>query len=304
MTAAERLLVVICGPTASGKSGVSFEMAAAFPLRLLSADSMQVYRGMDIGTAKPLLPQRAEVGLLDLVDPGEAFSAGRFAAEAANLAETAWLRGQTPCFVGGSGLYLDAVLHGLSEMPKIPAAVRQEVSQTPLPDLLSELRSSDPAGAEKLDQKNPRRVQRAVEVLRASGKPLSLWQAAPKTGMLRPNRILMLGMDPGRTELARAIRERNRHAMESGWIDETKRLAEVFGEEKVRSTGAIGYSELLDVLAGRQDFETARGAIEIATAQYARRQRTWFRKDATIEWFVPADKGGILKRIGEFLNAK
>ena len=294
MNAAERKLLVIAGPTASGKSALALRLAGHFPLALISADSMQVYRGMDIGTAKPGPEERRRFALIDVADPGEGFNAGRFAREATAACEEAWNAGRMPCLVGGSGLYLRALLQGLAEMPPIPAALRAEISGLPAAEALAELKRLDPETAGKIESQNPRRVSRALEVFKASGKGLSAWQRESRPA-LQFGALLGYCLDPGHEALAARIHRRNQAAFAMGWPDEAHALARHFGKEALLSTGAIGYAELLSMKP-----EEAKPLIELRTMQYARRQRTWFKKEPLLK--AIADGVGIEQSLQEFIE--
>jgi tRNA dimethylallyltransferase len=283
-----RELLVIVGPTGAGKTAYAEALAAEGPLALLSADSQQVYRGMDIGTAKPLGQAKAAWGLLDLVDPGQPFSAGAWVRAAAPAIEAAWASGRTPCLVGGTGLYLKALLEGLAEIPPVPDRVRQGLTEQlhalGLPALSERLRALDPVLAERTDLANPRRVLRALEVLEATGKPLSQWQAESSAPALRPDQTRWIGVDPGKEALEARLKTRTELLLDQGWLQEVELLAARHGDEALRQSAAIGYPELLEVLRGQQSLNEAREAILRQTKQYARRQRTWFRSVSQIEW--------------------
>ena len=282
-----RSLLVIAGPTASGKTALAHALAAQGPLRLISADSQLVYRGMDIGTAKPPAAERAAWGLIDLVDPGQSFSAGEFCRQAKPLVEAAWGQGQTPVLVGGTGLYLKALLEGLADIPAVPDEIRERLEdehrRLGLEPLLARLDAVDPAGAAALDRKNPRRVLRALEVFEATGRALSAWQRDTHPAV-SPDRALWLGLDPGAEALEERIRARVQSSLAEGWLQETLCLQEKWGAEAVGKSAAIGYPELSAVLKGTRTLEQASQDILIQTRQYARRQRTWFRAQADIHW--------------------
>jgi tRNA dimethylallyltransferase len=286
-----RKLLVIVGPTAAGKTDLAEKLAQSQPLALLCADSQQVYRGMDIGTAKPLGPAKSRWGLLDLVEPGQTFSAGAWVRAAVPLIEAAWLDGKIPCLVGGTGLYLKALLEGLAEIPPVPEAIRknltQELHTQGLPALAERLRRLDPLIAERTDLANPRRVLRALEVLAATGTPLSTWQAQTTRPALQAEETRWIGVDPGRDELDRRIERRTDTLLQHGWIQEVEILAQRYGDAAILGSTAIGYPELLEFLRGRQSLTKAREAIIRQTQQYARRQRTWFRAVDDIEWMPP-----------------
>jgi tRNA dimethylallyltransferase len=282
-------ILVIVGPTASGKTALAESLAKSLPLALLSADSQQVYKGMDIGTAKPLGAAKDAWGLLDLVDPGQAFSVGDWGRAAVESIEAAWMGGKTPCLVGGTGLYLKALLEGLAEIPPVPEGVRESLTEElhagGLAPLAERLKAVDPVIAERTDLANPRRVLRALEVLQATGKPLSQWQAESTVPMIQADRVRWVGIDPGRDALEERIRLRTDTLLKNGWIQEVDLLAQRFGDKTLLESAAIGYPELLEHLRGQQSLEQAREAIARQTLQYARRQRTWFKAVPNVEWF-------------------
>jgi tRNA dimethylallyltransferase len=285
-----RELLVIVGPTGAGKTAYAEALAGQRPLALLSADSQQVYRGMDIGTAKPLGAAKAAWGLLDLVEPGQPFSAGAWVRAALPAIEAAWAAGKTPCLVGGTGLYLKALLEGLAEIPPVPEAVRQglteELHAQGLPALAQRLQALDPLIAARTDLANPRRVLRALEVLQATGKPLSQWQAESTAPALRPDRVRWVGLDPGKDALDQRLERRCDALLSQGWLTEVELLAQKHGDGALRQSAAIGYPELLEVLRGEQSLPQAREAILTQTRQYARRQRTWFKAVDGVEWLT------------------
>ena len=281
-------LLVIVGPTGSGKTEMAERMAGLRPCRLLSADSQQVYRGMDIGTAKPLGAAKAAWGLLDLVSPGQPFSAGDWVRAAVPLVEAAWAGGQVPVLAGGTGLYLKALLEGLAEIPAVPEAVRKglelELEQKGLAELAGRLRSLDPELAGRTDLANPRRVLRGLEVQASTGRPLSQWQAVGTVPALHPTQAVWLGLDPGKDSLEQRLEARTDALLAHGWLQEVELLAGLHGDDAVGRSAAIGYPELLDQLRGRQRPAQAREAILKQTRHYARRQRTWFRSVKEIRW--------------------
>jgi tRNA dimethylallyltransferase len=278
----ERLLLVLAGPTASGKTALALALAARFPLRLISMDSQQVYRGMDIGTAKPPAPERASFALMDVVDPGEGYSAGRFCREAGAACEEAWRRGLIPALVGGTGLYYRSLVEGLAEIPPIPEALRLSIESMDALERLAQLEELDPEGAAGIDRRNPRRVARALEVRIHTGKGIKTWHEEGKAGALKPGRMLGWWLHPPAGTLAGRIRHRVGESLEAGWMKEALDLKGRWGEETVRKTGAIGYAELFDLDAGLSTPAEARTRIENQTLAYARRQRTWFRSEKTL----------------------
>jgi tRNA dimethylallyltransferase len=280
--------VALIGPTASGKTALAEALARQLPLRLISADSMQVYRGMDIGTSKPGPATRGLWSLLDLADPGEAFSAGEWLRALHGQLALARELGQRPLICGGTGLYLSALAEGLADIPPVGRQVRSELElrlgRQGLGALAQELKAKDPELAIGLDLKNPRRVLRGLEVLQATGKPLSWWQAQPRQGGLGSGGILWLGLDPGPEELEQRISERHQAMLGQGWLKEAAALRQGVGEAKVRATGAIGYAEAFEQLDGRLEAWQAAATVRLKTRQYAKRQRTWFKRMPGIEW--------------------
>ncbi|HXB98095.1 MAG TPA: tRNA (adenosine(37)-N6)-dimethylallyltransferase MiaA, partial [bacterium] len=221
MSPLTKALVVIVGPTGSGKTELAEALAKRRPCVLLSADSQQVYRGMDIGTAKPLGAAKAAWGLLDLVDPGQPFSAGDWVRAAVPLVEAAWAGGKLAVLAGGTGLYLKALLEGLAEIPPVPDALRRslalELEQRGLAELATRLRAVDPDLAGRTDLANPRRVLRGLEVQAATGRALSQWQAAGTVPALRPSKTLWLGLDPGKDSLEARLEARTDALLRRGW---------------------------------------------------------------------------------------
>jgi len=256
---------------------------------------------MDIGTAKPMGVQRDRWGLIDVVDPGEAFSAGRFCRLAAPLCEEAWAAEKLPCIVGGTGLYLKALLQGLAEIPASPPELREkleaEFEAKGLEPLLARLDMADPTLAATMDRQNPRRVLRALEVFEATGQPLSQWQAQTTTPYLTPDRSVWLGLDPGKDRLDAHIGFRIDASLAAGWQAEVKALAARWGEAPLRKSAAIGYPELLDVEKGSLSLQDAKERILLRTRQYARRQRTWFKAQEGIVWGKSVDDPALPKAL-------
>jgi tRNA dimethylallyltransferase len=283
--------IILLGPTASGKTALAEALAAEAPLALISADSMQVYRGMDIGTSKPGPESRGRWSLLDLAEPGEAFSVGDWLRALHGQLARAGAQGLRPLVCGGTGLYLSALSEGLAEIPAVGIEVRQALEQAlsrqGLAALAGELKAKDPELARGLDLKNPRRVLRGLEVLKATGKPLSWWQAQPRQGGLGAASLLWLGLDPGPEELERRILARTQAMLGQGWLAEAAALRQAGMEAKVRATGAIGYAEAFDLLDGRLNAGQAAARIGLLTRQYAKRQRTWFKRMPGIHWLGP-----------------
>ncbi len=284
-------LIVICGPTATGKTGLSLELAARLPsAEIISADSRQVYRRMDVGTAKVRRADRDRVPHhgLDLVDPNEGFTAADYQRHALAALSGIAARGGVALLVGGSGLYVSAVARGLlleatGQHPALRAELEARHAAEGLPPLVAELRHVAPTVAAATDLANPRRVIRALERAALTGDELP---PAP-TGYPAP--VLWLGLAAEPDVHARWIADRARSQFEGGLLDEAADLRSRYPED-LRAFSAVGYREAFDLLAGRLDQEAAIDRTAARTRAYAKRQRTWFRAEPEIQW-LPADDG-------------
>ena len=270
------------GPTASGKSEAALQVAAAVGGEILSVDSMQVYRGMDIGTAKPSPEERARIPhhMLDLVDPEVDYTVAEFQAEARRvIAATS----RPVVLVGGSGLHFRAVVDPL-RFPPHDAALRAELEARPLAELRSKLLRVDPAAAQHLDLDNPRRVVRAYEIYRLTGETPSARVGHPSHQAVRAYRpqlpFRVVGLDPG-DDLPARVAVRLTEMRRRGLLDEVRSLLGRMGRT---ASQAVGYRQLLPVAEGRLPEEVGLAAAERATLDLARRQRTFFRRDPRIRW--------------------
>jgi len=279
--------LVLVGSTASGKSALALEVARRLAdVELVSADSMQVYRGMDVGTAKPTAAEQAEVThhLLDLADPSEDFNVTRFQAAAAEAIAGIEDRGHRALVVGGTGLYVQAVVDGLSmpgEWPELKAQLERE----PVADLHRRLVAVDPLAASRIEPGNGRRLVRALEVTLGSGRPFSSF--GPGLAAYPPTtRFRLAGVWLPRPVLAERIAARYRAQLESGFLDEVRRLQ---AQMSRTARQALGYRELLAHLAGACTLDEAVAAATGRTRQFARRQRAWFRRDPRITWLGARD---------------
>ena len=273
--------LVLVGPTASGKSALAMEVARRLgDVELVSADSMQVYRGMDVGTAKPTPAEQEEVPhhLLDLVDPAEDYSVARFQADAAEAIAGIERRGRRALVVGGTGLYVQAVVDGLAlpgEWPELKA----ELEAQPVDRLHRRLAEGDPLAASRIEPGNGRRLVRALEVTLGSGRPFSSF--GPGLGAYPPTRFRLAGLWLPRPVLAERIAARYRAQLDNGFLDEVRRLQAHMSRT---ARQALGYRELLEHLNGACTLEEAVAAATSRTRQFARRQRAWFRRDPRITW--------------------
>lgn len=284
--------IFLMGPTASGKTEVALRLAEVFPLEIISVDSAVVYRGLDIGTAKPGPGERARVRhhLIDILDPEEPYSAGRFREDAMAAMTTIRDRGRVPLLAGGTMLYFRALAEGIGPMPpadaRVRAALDREAAERGLAALHAELRALDPGAADRIHPNDPQRIQRALEVHRITGRPISAFQAEHSAGPLA-DRILRLVVAPGdRERLHARIAERFDAMLAAGLVDEVAALRERPGlHPELPSMRAVGYRQVWQHLDGELDAQGLRERGIIATRQLARRQLTWLRGMRDVQWF-------------------
>lgn len=274
----DRIVIpVLFGPTASGKTQLALSLAEfQHPVRIISADSRQVFRRLDIGTAKPSADERQILphSCIDLVEPDDDYSAGRWIADASEAIDAALQSGQLPILVGGTGFYLKALFDGLGA-PALDVSLRTELDEAWQLDpeaLRMELKAVDPDAAGAIDPNNRERVIRAVGCFRQTGKTYSSY----RTGQSRfASRYFVL--NPPRDELGARIRNRTEHMIENGLVAEVEALLADGYDPSLQSLRTVGYREVIDVLEGRRREEELVDAISAATSRYAKRQRTWIR---------------------------
>jgi tRNA dimethylallyltransferase len=279
--------VFIAGPTAVGKSAVALALAEKIGGEIISVDSMQVYRGLDIGTAKPTADEQKKIPhhLIDVCDLTEAFDAAQFIRLAQKAVAEIQSRGRTPIFCGGTGLYFKAFLDGLGEAPPADEKLRAELEAAPFTSLLAELRERDPAAYEKIDRQNPRRVIRAVEVIRLTGKTFSEQRAEWKTearGQKPEARIFCFIRQAD--DLHGRINRRVDEMFSRGLVDETRELLKHGLAENKFALQAIGYRQVVEHLRGEHSLAETVELVKIKTRQFAKRQLTWFRRHGNCEW--------------------
>ena len=278
--------IFFAGPTAVGKSAVALALAEKIGGEIISVDSMQVYRGLDIGTAKPTAAERARVPhhLIDVCDLREAFDAAQFVRLAHKAVEEIQSRGRTPIFCGGTGLYFKAFLEGLGEAPPTDEKLRAELAGTPLEKLLEELCGRDPMTFEKIDRQNPRRVVRAVEVIRLTGKKFSEQRAAwaIQNSKLKIQNYFCLTR--ASDDLHRRINTRVDEIFAHGLVDETRELLKRGLAENKFALQAIGYRQVVQHLRGERGLAETIELVKIRTRHFAKRQLTWFRRHGNGEW--------------------
>jgi tRNA dimethylallyltransferase len=288
--------IFLAGPTAVGKSAVALALAEKVGGEVISVDSMQVYRGLDIGTAKPSSAERARVPhhLIDVAELTESFDAAKFVALANQAVAEIQTRGHVPIFCGGTGLYFKAFLEGLGEAPPSDEKLRAELEAAPLADLLRELAQRDPATFATVDRQNPRRVVRAVEVIRLTGKPFSTqrarWGEAPDEPTPQPNGSRgrsphqMVCLSRPAADLHVRINARVDEMFAAGLVEETRRLLERGLEQNKAAMQAIGYRQVVEHLRGERTLTETIELVKIKTRQFAKRQLKWFRKHAKAQW--------------------
>jgi tRNA dimethylallyltransferase len=290
------------GPTASGKTALAMEWAQRLGAEIVSVDSALVYRGLDIGAAKPDATMRAQVPhhLIDLRDPWETYSAAEFAADARAAMAAIAARGRLPILAGGTGLYFQALIEGLAPMPAADAALREalgaEFAQRGLPAMHAELAAVDPQAAARIGPTDPQRIQRALEVFRLSGRPISEWQRQAAPDPL-PFRVLKLALAPADRAVLHARIERRFDAMlAEGLLEEVRRLRSMPGLQAVPApldlpaVRAVGYRQAWEFLEGRVDQRGFRDRAIHATRQLAKRQLTWLRGQLDVRWFDPSSE--------------
>ena len=289
--------IFIAGPTAVGKSAVALALAETGGGEIISVDSMQVYRGLDLGTAKPTDAERARVPhhLIDICDLREAFDAAQFVRRAQNAVAEIQARGRTPVLCGGTGLYFTALLAGLGNAPPADDKLRAELAAAPLAALLAELRERDPATFDTIDRKNPRRVLRAIEVIRLTGKPFSdqrtVWLSASR--ITHPCRAeAQRGRDASRSfcltrqadDLRQRIHARVDEMFARGLVEETRWLLAHGLAENRTAMQAIGYRQVVEHLRGERGLAATIELVKSRTRQFAKRQLTWFRRHGNCRW--------------------
>ncbi|HLS83180.1 MAG TPA: tRNA (adenosine(37)-N6)-dimethylallyltransferase MiaA [Arenimonas sp.] len=303
--------IALMGPTASGKTALALDWATALDTEVISVDSALVYRGLDIGAAKPDRATLARIRhhLVDVRDPHEVFSAADFARAARPPMQALAERGKLPLLVGGTGLYFSALLDGLSEMPEadpgIRAQIAAEAEERGWPALHAELARVDPEAAARIRVGDRQRITRALEVWRQSGRPISDWQRGQGGRRPFPFRVLKLVLAPvDRAVLHARIGERFDRMLAEGFLDEVRRLrADPRLHPDLPAMRAVGYRQAWEHLDGQTDAAEFRARAIAATRQLAKRQYTWLRARPEALWFDPlADRAGLERALADFLH--
>lgn len=288
------------GPTASGKTALALEWARQLDGEIVSVDSALVYRGLDIGAAKPTAEERARVPhhLIDLREPWQTYSAAEFAVDARQAMDQIAARGRIPILAGGTGLYFHALLHGLSDMPQADPAMRESIAAQAAAQgwaaMHAQLRAIDPHSAARIHATDAQRIQRALEVYRLSGRTMSDWREAGASAPRLPYRVLKLVLAPADRALLHArIELRFEQMLAAGFLDEVRRLRESPGlrahprPRELPAIRAVGYRQAWEHLDGDFDAREFRDRGIYATRQLAKRQLTWLRGEFDARWFDP-----------------
>ncbi len=303
--------LAIVGPTAGGKSVLALALAQRIGGEIISVDSMQVYRGLNLGTAKPTAAELARVRhhLVDVAELSESFDAARFLTLAEAAEQDIWARGKVPIYCGGTGLYLKVLLEGLGEAPASDAAIRAELEALPLGELLRELEAKDPACFAVIDRQNPRRVVRALEVIRVTGRPFSSQRAewSPRVPALpetpapgdQPKaapeaRLASIGLHRQPEDLHRRIGQRVDAMFAAGLVEETRQLLEKGLEQNRTAMQAIGYRQVVEHLRGERGLKETIELVKTKTRQFAKRQMTWFRNQLPVQWIEVEQKTDLV----------
>ncbi|MCX2493392.1 tRNA (adenosine(37)-N6)-dimethylallyltransferase MiaA [Pedobacter sp. PF22-3] len=300
-----KTLISVVGPTAIGKTALAIQLAQHFGTEIISADSRQFFKEMAIGTAKPNAAELAAVKhhFIDSHTVKELFSTGDFEVQGLKKLEEIFQNHDLAIMVGGSGLYVNALINGLDEMPDIDLSIREKLNkqfeEEGLAVIQSQLAELDPEYFAKVDQQNPQRMIRGLEVYLSTGQKLSSMLSATKKE--RPFNIIKVGLNTDRAILYDRINSRVDQMMADGLVDEVKSLISF---RKYNALNTVGYSEFFDYLDGKLTLADAVAAIKQNTRRFAKRQLTWFRKDEEINWFEPDERTDIIHFVTNKITGK
>ena len=306
--AAKPDIAVVCGPTCVGKTTIAIEVARCLNGEIVGADSMQVYRRMDIGTAKPTPEERAQVPhhMIDVVEPDQPFDAAQYAAMARDVIADIRSRKHLPIVTGGTGLYIRALTGGLfrrgASDPEVRKRLRQQAQNEGIEVLYRRLEGCDPVSARSLHPNDSLRIVRALEVYELTGKPLSAYHLDHRFGD-RPYRVLSIGLDMPRDQLYGRIDRRVDAMLAAGFLEEVNRLLKQGYDESLKPMQSIGYRHMVDFIRERIDRDTLSETMKRDTRRYAKRQLTWFRADPQVAWYPVEALDAIRAQIKSFLSA-
>jgi tRNA dimethylallyltransferase len=300
-----KTLISIVGPTAIGKTALAIQLAQHFNTEIISADSRQFFKEMEIGTAKPNAEELAAAKhhFINSHSVSQLFSTGDFEVEGLKILDEIFQNHDLAIMVGGSGLYINALINGLDEMPDIDLAIREKLNkqfeEEGLTAIQDQLAALDPEYFAKVDQHNPQRMIRGLEVFLSTGQKLSSMLSSTKKE--RPFNILKIGLNTDRAFLYNRINQRVDKMLADGLLEEVISLTPF---KQYNALNTVGYSELFDYLEGKLAFEEAVSAIKQNTRRFAKRQLTWFRRDEEINWFEPQQGAEIMEFVENKINNK
>ncbi|MEE8553598.1 MAG: tRNA (adenosine(37)-N6)-dimethylallyltransferase MiaA [Desulfobacterales bacterium] len=300
-------VIVICGPTALGKTSIAIDLARTFKGEIVGADSMQIYRHMNIGTAKPTPDEQSIVPhhMIDIVDPNEPFDARQFAIMAHEKIMDLHARRVSPFVIGGTGLYIKALLHGLFEAmpadPDVRTRLKQEAEIHGTDFLHKRLSQLDSATAKRIHPNDTYRILRALEVYELTGKTISELQGE-HSFTDKPFRVLKIGLHMDREIIYDRINRRVDAMIDSGLVNEVKGLLGMGYSADLKSMQSIGYRHMVDFIEGHSSWEEALRTLKRDTRRYAKRQLTWFKADSAIVWKEPGQLKEIRRTIEKFLQ--
>lgn len=307
----QKPVLALLGPTASGKTAVALELAARYPVQIISVDSVMIYRDMNIGSAKPEAEVLAQFPheLVDICDPAETYSVSAFCRDALAAIERAEAAGKVPLLVGGTMMYFQALLDGISRLPSTDPAVRAEVLAEAVrlgwPALHAQLQSFDPQVAARVHPNDPQRIGRAVEVFRSTGRSLSQWQRAhPPISPLVGRAVHRFGLWPASRAHAReAMADRFDQMLAAGFVDEVAALrARGDLHPGMPAIRAVGYRQVWDYLDGTVDYDEMRQSAITATRQLAKRQVTWMRGQTLTQFYPTEERAALMSALGEIIS--
>jgi tRNA dimethylallyltransferase len=312
-TAANHLLLILCGPTAVGKTELSLQIAERFSCEIIGVDSMQVYRHMDIGTAKPTAAERSRIPhyLIDIVDPDQDYTLGTFIKDAETAIQAIYSHKNIPLLTGGTGLYFKGLLSGVfderisglerkSDTDTIKQDLRERLAEEGSKKMHSELAEFDPESAQRIHPNDVQRILRGLEIYYSTGIPWSKHLASQSEKNLH-YRALKIGLTRPRKELYARIDQRVQHMAELGLLSEVKSLLAMGFDKKLKSMQSIGYRHMINFIEGKWSWEQTLELLARDTRHYAKRQYTWFNNDPEIIWHDVKEKGKIFHEIKDFL---
>jgi tRNA dimethylallyltransferase len=303
------MIIIICGPTGIGKTSAAIEIAEALGTEIISADSMQIYRYMDIGTAKPTEAEQNRVRhhMIDIIDPDAPYDAARFGKDAYDAANRLLKQKKVPVVAGGTGLYIKSLIHGLFQAdrpdPDVRRRLKTELETKGTEYMHARLIRLDPASGRQIHVNDRSRILRALEVVETTGKTISEWH---RTHQFQEAffETFKIGLTLDRDRIYRRINRRVDLMLDQGLLEEVRGLLEKGYNRELKSMQSLGYRHMLEFIDGRLTWEEAIRTMKRDTRRYAKRQFTWFKADSEIEWIEPAQIMTILPRIKRFIQSE